>query len=63
MEKIKQPYGFCYICGRYIYDTDEELRANNRVAHETCYLRSKEFFDLLKVIGRETLEHYSEELI
>ena len=40
-----KPERWCCICERYILDTDEEVRANELVAHEACYLRAKKFFD------------------
>ena len=39
-----KPEPWCCICERYITDTAEEVRTNELVAHEACYLRAEKFF-------------------
>lgn len=57
-----KPDPWCCICERYILDTDDKVRANKLVAHETCYLRAKKFFDSLNVAGQSPLVNYANEL-
>lgn len=57
-----KPDEICYICERCIVGTDERVRINKLVTHESCYLRTREFFDLRNLISRDKIEIYNDEL-
>ena len=52
-----KPERWCCICESYVADTVEQVRAKELVAHETCYLRAKKFFDSLDRISRSSETH------
>ena len=55
-----KPERWCCICESYVTDTIEQIRANELVAHETCYLRAKKFFDSLGGTNRSSENHLCE---